>query len=52
MIGIEQSPPTHAAQKQSLGKRWEKLLHHPADAAFYRLRHSVPADERGLMTAS
>lgn len=34
MIGIEQSPPTHAAQKQSLGKRWEKLLHHPAMLPF------------------
>ncbi|WP_411751122.1 ABC transporter permease [Serratia sp. (in: enterobacteria)] len=34
MIGIEQSPPTHAPQKQSLGKRWEKLLHHPAMLPF------------------
>ncbi|CAI2137328.1 TPA: ABC transporter permease [Serratia fonticola] len=34
MIGIEQSPPTHASQKQSLGKRWEKLLHHPAMLPF------------------
>ncbi|MFV9067147.1 ABC transporter permease [Serratia fonticola] len=34
MIGIEQSPPTHAAQKQSLSKRWEKLLHHPAMLPF------------------
>ncbi|WP_447886631.1 ABC transporter permease [Serratia fonticola] len=34
MIGIEQSPPTHAVQKQSLGKRWEKLLHHPAMLPF------------------
>ncbi|HGM5488596.1 TPA: ABC transporter permease [Serratia fonticola] len=34
MIGIEQSPPSHVAQKQSLGKRWEKLLHHPAMLPF------------------
>lgn len=34
MIGIEQSPSSHAAPKQSLGKRWEKLLHHPAMLPF------------------
>ncbi|WP_025119515.1 MULTISPECIES: ABC transporter permease [unclassified Serratia (in: enterobacteria)] len=34
MIGIEQSPPSQVAQKQSLGKRWEKLLHHPAMLPF------------------
>lgn len=34
MIGIEQSPPSNVAQKQSLGKRWEKLLHHPAMLPF------------------
>lgn len=34
MIGIEPSPLTHAAQNQSLGKRWEKLLHHPAMLPF------------------
>ncbi|MGF6190841.1 ABC transporter permease [Serratia sp. 2723] len=34
MIGIEPSPLTHAAQNQSLGKRWKLLLHHPAMLPF------------------
>ncbi|MFZ1871978.1 ABC transporter permease [Serratia sp. D1N4] len=34
MIGIEQSQPTRYAPKQSLGKRWDKWLHHPAVLPF------------------
>ena len=34
MIGIEQSPASRYNPKPSLGKRWEKLLHHPAVLPF------------------
>lgn len=34
MIGIEQPPASHVPQRQNFGKRWEKLLHHPAVLPF------------------
>ncbi|KFK97626.1 MULTISPECIES: ABC transporter permease [unclassified Serratia (in: enterobacteria)] len=34
MIGIEQSSPARYASTQSLGKRWDKWLHHPAVLPF------------------
>lgn len=34
MSGIEQSTTTQYVPKQSLGKRWDKLLHHPAVLPF------------------